>query len=97
MAGSTQREAKKQIEDKRLRQKHLGKIPLKHRLIEFAKGSHNNRTNKSGRGMETTIAKEKERTKLARLMEERQKSGARARTKARRKVKGHSKKSENLK
>lgn len=83
--GPTEREAKKQMEDKRLREKHLGKPSLKHRLKEYLKGSHNYTVNDSGRGISKTLAEEKEQTKLARLMEERKKNGEYEKTKARRK------------
>lgn len=82
---STREIAQRQITDKKIREQELGKPSLKSRLIEYAKGSHNITVNKSGRGMEATIAKEKEATKLARLLSARRINGERLKTKLKRK------------
>lgn len=76
---SMQDEARKEMEDKRLRGKHLGKPSLKSKLKKYLKGSHNYKN------MGKLLAEEKEQTKLARLMGKRKKSGEYEQTKARRK------------
>ena len=65
-SNSTAREAGRQIQDSRLREKHIGTPPLKDRIKGFLRGSHN------FRNMEALVAKEKAQTAIARELENRE-------------------------